>query len=84
MNLTKLADFAAGYLKKYHKTDKSAVLRQLEEANTTFQEIQKGMPDVRARIAQPMKVAAADTKAQVDTFTHNCKKFREVFKKNPF
>ena len=72
------------YLKKYHKINKQADLQKLEASNDVYKEITKALPEVRAKIAQPMKVAAADTQEEVKKFTHNCNKYRQEFKKNPF
>ena len=42
------------------------------------------MPDVRVRIAQPMKVASASTQEEVSAFTKTCNDYREAFKQNAF
>eukprot|EP01043_Picozoa_sp_COSAG02_P065150 COSAG02_NODE_9744_length_2123_cov_32.775198_1_plen_197_part_10 len=70
------------YLKKYHNINKQADLQKLEASNDVYKEITKALPEVRAKIAQPMKVAAADTQEEVKKFTLNCNKYRQVFKKN--
>ena len=72
------------YLKKYHNINKSADLAKLESSNEVYKEITKSLPEVRVKIAQPMKVAAADTQEEVKKFTHNCNKYRQAFKQNPF
>ena len=73
-----------GYLNKYHKINKVGILRDLEAANATYGEINRVMPDVRTRIAQPMKVAAASTQEDVSNFTKTCREYRQVFKLNAF
>ena len=72
------------YLKKYHNVNKSADLNKLEAANETFKDISKSLPEVRTKIAQPMKVAAAATREEVKQFTENCNQYRQMFKKSTF
>ena len=72
------------YLNKYHKINKNADLTKLESANDVYKDIQKMLPDVRAKIANPFKVASANTKEEVAKFTLDCKKYRQMFKDNSF
>ena len=72
------------YLKKYHNINKARELSSIKDADENFKGILKAMPEVRSRIAQPMKIEAAATRAKVEEFTLKCKKYRQVFKENPF
>jgi dynein heavy chain len=72
------------FLKKYHNVNKTRELSSLKEADENFKGILKAMPEVRSRIAQPMKIEAQATRTKVEEFTLKCKKYRQLFKANTF